>query len=587
MKKKFFMLLTLALLSIGSAWADQDVLSSPTASTTTHTSAKGIVTITDTSGNTGIQSGSTLTTGKTGMKLSANRLFKLTYASGYTITKVTLLGRINNGDAGTLGTSSSDKTSLGTLPASSATPAEIDITGVETLCASAQFVAYITVEYQAAGEPVTMSFSVTSATAELGSDFTEPTLSVDPIEAKGLVTYSSSNTSVADVNSSTGAVTIKAAGSTKITATIPASDTYANATATYTLTVVDPTAIQVIYSPAKNSEFAGGEVDKVMNGDEEVATVTYSDSGAPKAMTFNKDFTASSFTPSSGYTFNALTEGNGANGNADGGTYYIIAPKYDGTINIGVLISGVDNKDLVLTVEEDGAPLSGFEVKKIKYYGIETFSVKGGSTYKCYVSGSKMGFYGFYYTYSKAVKMTITDAGWATLYTGYALDFSKAEGLTAYTATCDGETVELTEVADVPANTGVVLKGEAKSYSIPVITESNTSKGDLTGSTTKDLTYDNNATSDYYMLALNKEGMAQFTKLISGTITAGKAYLELEKTAGESRVLNVVIAGETTGINETIVNNEKATGTYNLNGQRVAQPTKGLYIVNGKKVIIK
>ena len=49
----------------------------------------------------------------------------------------------------------------------------------------------------------------------------------------------------------------------------------------------------------------------------------------------------------------------------------------------------------------------------------------------------------------------------------------------------------------------------------------------------------------------------------------------------------VAIIGGTTGIQnvnrETITNNRY----YNLAGQRVAQPTKGMYIVNGKKVIIK
>ena len=50
-----------------------------------------------------------------------------------------------------------------------------------------------------------------------------------------------------------------------------------------------------------------------------------------------------------------------------------------------------------------------------------------------------------------------------------------------------------------------------------------------------------------------------------------------------------IIIGETTGIMS--VDNGQLTvdssEVYNLNGQRVAQPTKGLYIVNGKKVIIK
>jgi hypothetical protein len=51
-------------------------------------------------------------------------------------------------------------------------------------------------------------------------------------------------------------------------------------------------------------------------------------------------------------------------------------------------------------------------------------------------------------------------------------------------------------------------------------------------------------------------------------------------------VLPVRFGGEATGIEA--VKTTKANGEYyNLAGQRVAQPTKGLYIVNGKKVVIK
>ena len=45
--------------------------------------------------------------------------------------------------------------------------------------------------------------------------------------------------------------------------------------------------------------------------------------------------------------------------------------------------------------------------------------------------------------------------------------------------------------------------------------------------------------------------------------------------------------GETTSIKQVEALGLKVEGYYNLNGQRVAQPTKGLYIVNGKKVVIK
>lgn len=93
---------------------------------------------------------------------------------------------------------------------------------------------------------VTMSFSPTSVTATLGESFTAPTLSMSP---SGLtVTYSSSNTNVATVNASTGAVTLKAVGTTTITASFAGNDDYYANSATYMLTVKkqggdDPTPV--------------------------------------------------------------------------------------------------------------------------------------------------------------------------------------------------------------------------------------------------------------------------------------------------------------------------------------------------------
>ena len=82
---------------------------------------------------------------------------------------------------------------------------------------------------------VTMAFSPTSVTITEGDTFAAPTLTMSP---SGLtVSYSSSNTSVATVNSSSGAVTIKAAGTTTITASFAGNDDYYSSSASYTLTV--------------------------------------------------------------------------------------------------------------------------------------------------------------------------------------------------------------------------------------------------------------------------------------------------------------------------------------------------------------
>ncbi len=79
-----------------------------------------------------------------------------------------------------------------------------------------------------------LSFSVSSATATLGQDFTEPTLTNG---GDGAVTYQSESTEIATVNATTGEVTPIAVGTTKITATSAETSNYISGTASYTLKV--------------------------------------------------------------------------------------------------------------------------------------------------------------------------------------------------------------------------------------------------------------------------------------------------------------------------------------------------------------
>ena len=95
--------------------------------------------------------------------------------------------------------------------------------------------------------PVTLSFPESSYTANVGEAFSAPTLTVAPAAAASEVVYSSSDTDVATVNASTGAVTIVAEGTTTITAAIDDSETYTNASASYTLTVKpDPNVLAIL-----------------------------------------------------------------------------------------------------------------------------------------------------------------------------------------------------------------------------------------------------------------------------------------------------------------------------------------------------
>ena len=181
------------------------------------------------------------------------------------------------------------------------------------------------------------------------------------------------------------------------------------------------------------------------------------------------------------------------------------------------------------------------------------------------------------------VPVTIGSAGFATLFTPAALDFSKVTGLTAYTAAKEGNVVRLTKVDNVPANTGVVLEGAKGTYSIPAITTSSTPQGQLTGNATEATAWNAENGITYYVLAYTGSGV-EFRPVNEGEIAAGKAFL---KVAGNLVHAFNVVFGDETGISEVVRDGEKESAIFDLSGRRVAKPAKGLYIVNGKKILVK
>jgi len=160
-----------------------------------------------------------------------------------------------------------------------------------------------------------------------------------------------------------------------------------------------------------------------------------------------------------------------------------------------------------------------------------------------------------------------------------ALDFTDVDGLTAYIVSAVGaSSVTLTEVTKVPAGTGLILKGTAgTTYQVPVVASADAVGTNYLQAALTDESVSANST---YVLS---DG--QFKTFTGTTIPAGKAYLNI---SGSAPQLLLSFGGETTGIANvnSKVANEKG-GIFDLSGRRVAQPTKGLYIVNGKKVLVK
>jgi hypothetical protein len=76
-----------------------------------------------------------------------------------------------------------------------------------------------------------------------------------------------------------------------------------------------------------------------------------------------------------------------------------------------------------------------------------------------------------------------------------------------------------------------------------------------------------------------------------GSLATGKAYLPAATVSG-AKNLKIIFDDETLGINDASLLNGNAEGIngktiYNLSGQRIAAPQKGINIVNGKKVLVK
>lgn len=203
------------------------------------------------------------------------------------------------------------------------------------------------------------------------------------------------------------------------------------------------------------------------------------------------------------------------------------------------------------------------------------------------------GAYLYSITLEKRATATIGSYGWATFSNSAATDFTNLAGVVdAYTVTgASGTAITTSAVTSAAANTGLLLKANAGTYAIPLVS----SGTDLSGS---NLLKAGPATVNYndgagynYVLGVNGS-TAAFQKIVSGTngtvtVPAGKAYLALTASPG-APVLDITIDGISTGIDATRKVQQTGDGIfYNLAGQRVAQPTKGLYIVNGKKIIIK
>lgn len=180
---------------------------------------------------------------------------------------------------------------------------------------------------------------------------------------------------------------------------------------------------------------------------------------------------------------------------------------------------------------------------------------------------------------------------WTTLTSAYNLDFSGVEGLTAYAAKYNeaSDAVALTPVKKVKAHTGLILKGEAgKTYTVPILASNEEGLDEATDNQLVDCVdalWSTGRDNDYFLYD------GKFVKSTNnGWALPGKSYLYISggRSNPSGSPLRVYVDNTATAI-DGITNNPvvKDEAYYNLQGVKVQRPQHGVFIHNGKKVVLK
>lgn len=282
-----------------------------------------------------------------------------------------------------------------------------------------------------------------------------------------------------------------------------------------------------------------------------------------------------------------------------------------------VKVEMVEAKDVFTSNDDRSATIVDGDLELSLYNGY------GSSTYKEFRVNAYVNVTGYPYMYVKnststptlkvwtgdieAVKddaVKITDAQYGTAY--YADAFFMPTGATGYVAESNGNggiTLKETyaEGELVPAKTALVLNAPKGNYDI-CLAESDAiapTNNLLHGTTTEKLTEVEGGTYKYYKLSYNNEGnnLGFYWGSENGaafTNGAHKAYLALnsETLLSQSRGFSLadLAHGVTTGINTTVKSATQSNFIYDLNGRRINSlngAAKGVYIMNGQKVLVK
>ena len=284
--------------------------------------------------------------------------------------------------------------------------------------------------------------------------------------------------------------------------------------------------------------------------------------------------------------------------NAETG-YELVSAKFTYAIaNTGVLVYNGNNISSGTSVALSGTASSEFSVG-------QTSTATNGQVQISAISVTYRRLSTDYYISTPITSATITLASACTDGSKFYGTYSSSHGFVVPSdltvseiSVIDGKLyVEDYDTGDiVPANTGVMIASSTAGEHAVTLASGGSSVLDsdnmLIASGDDGVTAADMDDTDYYYYRLtmadSKPGFWWKSEDGAGfVLAANKAYLKVLKTNATASARGFsLFDDETTGITSTAMQ-PSTVQYYDLQGRRVAQPTKGLYIVNGKKVVIR
>ena len=441
--------------------------------------------------------------------------------------------------------------------------------------------------------------------------FSEESYTINVNEAKqilpttnsnGEISYASSNDAVATIDAE-GNVTGIAEGDATITATIAATSEYKSATATYQIKVVDPNKPAEVVTPMSFKKVTS--TDELIEGGQYII-VCEDQKAVMTEISNTRGQVAQNIT---------ITDGTIA---TDCGAGIITIQKNDDKYVLNLNNSWISattstaidlkstntsqNEKWSITFDETTGAAQMTSTDGSRYIRYNTNN--GNPMFRNY-SSTQANSYSIQ-LYRLEASATINEKiGYTTFYTDKV--YQLADGMTAYTISESDEAGKVNAIEayaageDVPANTALLLGGEAGTYRLPVLNKEvaayegeNLLEGKRMGN---GMTRSDRENVLYYKLTtLNGENPGFYWGAEEGAAFIMKnpttAYLAVDKAVAGANGLRLVIGESgTTGIG-TVTETTQDGAIYTISGIRVnagstAGLPKGIYIVNGKKLLVK